>query len=120
LRDRPGVGNGEKDAQEDRFESDDEIEGIDQEEGRNREKQRKVAAKKPTSNAKKSPAAKKAPIATKAPVSKKAVAGKKIRKPVPKSFIGKVEGAITAIVDTITDAERLHHQLDPGVSREPE
>jgi len=78
-------------------------------------KQRKIAApKKSTAVAKKKAVAKKALIAKKAP------AGKKIRKPPPDSFIDKVEGAITAIVDTITDAERLHRQLDPGVSREPE
>jgi hypothetical protein len=84
-------------------------------------KQRKIAApKKSTAVAKKKAVAKKPLTAKKALIAKKAPAGKKIRKPPPESFIDKVEDAITAIVDTITDAERLHRQLDPGVSREPE
>jgi hypothetical protein len=50
------------------------------------------------------------------PVAKKRLGSK----PPPKSFPGKVAGAFTALADTLTDAERLHHKLDPGVSREPE
>ncbi len=69
-------------------------------------KRRKVAAPK-----------KSKPIAKE---KKKKLAGKKIRKPPPESFADKVADAFTAIVDTLTDAERLHHKLDPGVSREPE
>jgi hypothetical protein len=47
-------------------------------------------------------------------------AGKKIRKPAPESFPARIVDAFTAVVDTLTDAERLHHKMDPGVSREPE
>lgn len=85
---------------------------------------RKKGARKKTAVAKKSrkvAARKKSkPIAKKKPVAKKTPARKKIRKPPPESFVEKVEDAFTAVVDILTDAERLHHKLDPGVSREPE
>ena len=54
------------------------------------------------------------------PVAKKTPARKKIRKAPPENLLHKVEDVFTAVVDTLTDAERLHHKLDPGVSREPE
>ena len=42
----------------------------------------------------------------------------------PRSFVQKVEqkieGAVEAAIDILTDAERLHHKLDPGVSPIPE
>ena len=72
-------------------------------------KRRKVAAQK-----------KSKPIAKKTLIAKKTPARKKIRKPPPESFSEKVAEAFTAVVDTLTDAERLHHELDPDVSREPE
>ena len=50
------------------------------------------------------------------PVAEKPAA----RKPPPESLLHKIEGEFTAILDTLTDAERLHEKLDPGVSREPE
>ena len=64
---------------------------------------RKVAAPKPSR-----------PVAAKKPERKP------IAKPRPESFAKKVAHAFTAVVDTLTDAERLHHKLDPGVSPEPE
>lgn len=54
------------------------------------------------------------------PAATKKRAGQEARNAPPKSFPNKVAGVFTAIADTVTDAERLHHQLDPGVSREPE
>jgi hypothetical protein len=76
-------------------------------------KRRKVAAQK-----KSKPMAKSQPIAEKQP------AGNEIPKPPPESFTHKVEHKVedlfSAIGDTLTDAERLHHKLDPDVSREPE
>ena len=36
------------------------------------------------------------------------------------SLADKVAGTFTAVVDTLTDAERLHHKMEPEVSREPE
>ena len=84
---------------------------------------RKKGAKKKT--AKKKTAVAKKP--RKAAVSKKSkpVAAKKpvpenIVTPPSKSFPEKVAGAFSTVVDILTDAERLHHKLDPGVSREPE
>jgi hypothetical protein len=54
------------------------------------------------------------------PVAKKKVPGKEIHPSLLKNIEDKVADAFTAVVDTLADAERLHHQLDPGVSREPE
>ena len=73
-------------------------------------KRRKVAAQRKKSK----------PLAKKNIKNKKTLARKKIRKPPPESFSEKVAEAFTAVVDTLTDAERLHHKLDPDVSREPE
>ena len=71
------------------------------------------------------------PVANKAkPVAKqtKPIAAKPIvapqPAPPPKSFVKrveqKIEGAVAAVIDTLTDAERLHHKLDPGVPPIPE
>jgi len=80
----------------------------------------------------KSATAKKAkPVAKKAkPVAKQAkpTAAKPIvaqqPAPPPKSFVQrveqKIEGAVAAAVDILTDAERLHHKLEPGISQTPE
>jgi hypothetical protein len=54
------------------------------------------------------------------PAANKKPAGKKVHKSLLKEIEDKVSGAFHAIVDTFTDADRLHHQLDPGVSKEPE
>jgi len=80
----------------------------------------KAATKKakkaaPTKKRRKAAAQKK----SKPAVSKKPAA-KKVRTPRPESLPERVADVFTAIVDTLTDAERLHHKLDPGVSREPE
>jgi hypothetical protein len=32
----------------------------------------------------------------------------------------KVAGAVEAVLDTLTDAEQLHHKLEPEISSEPE
>jgi len=72
-------------------------------------KRRKVAAQK-----------KSKPIAKKKLIAKKKPAEKKISTQPPESFPHKVADAFTAIVDILTDAEQLHHKLDPGVSNEPE
>ena len=77
---------------------------------------KKGAKKKSAATAKPRKAA--APHKSK-PAKKKPVRHK-IAEPPPKSFPEKVAGAFTAVVDILTDAERLHHKLDPGVSREPE
>jgi hypothetical protein len=70
------------------------------------------------------------------PVSKKAIARKarpaaaspivapQAGAPPRQSFVKKVEqkieGVVGAVIDTLTDAERLHHKLDPGVPPIPE
>ena len=39
----------------------------------------------------------------------------------PEKTIGqKVEGAFEAVLDVLTDAEQLHHKLEPEISTEPE
>ncbi len=102
-------------------------------------KRKTAAAKARTKPRRKAAAAKKAkPVANKAtpaarkakPVAKKAqsIAGKPIvaqqPAPPPKSFVQrveqKIEGAVAAAIDILTDAERLHHKLDPGVPPIPE
>jgi hypothetical protein len=63
---------------------------------------------------------------SKALIDKKSAVTKKKRKvaakskPIAKSLADKVAGTFTAVVDTLTDAERLHHKMEPEVSREPE
>ena len=66
-------------------------------------KKRKAAAKKTS----KAAARKKAAKPTKA-------------KPQRKGVVAGIVGAAKAVVDTLTDAERLHHKMEPHVSREPE
>ena len=51
----------------------------------------------------------------------KAAARKKAaRKAKRKGVIRTIVADIRAVVDTLTDAERLHHKMEPHVSREPE
>jgi len=71
---------------------------------------KKSAAKKK----KKSAAARKAASKRKAPARKKKPAAKR------KGIIGKIVGAATAVVDTLSSAESLHHKMEPHVSRDPE
>ena len=79
---------------------------------------RKKAAKKKSAIAKKR--RKVAAQKKSKPIAKKKPAEKKISTQPPESFPHKVADAVTAVVDILTDAERLHHKLDPGVSNEPE
>src|SRR5579871_6782871 len=71
------------------------------------------------------PVAKKAkPIVKQAkPVAEKPIVAPQAA-PQPQSFVKrveqKIEGAVAAVIDTLTDAERLHHKLDPGVPPIPE
>jgi hypothetical protein len=66
-------------------------------------KRRKVAARKQTK-----------------PVAKKKPAGKAAQKSLLKNVEEKVANAVNAVLDTLVDAEQLHHKLEPEVSREPE
>jgi hypothetical protein len=108
-----GAGNGEKDAQKGRFESGEEIQNCNQEERRGPEKTPESCGTKKSKPAKKKSIAKKT-------LKTKSSTAKKISNPPPESFPHKIARAFNAIVDTLTDAEHLDHQLDPGVSREPE
>jgi hypothetical protein len=47
-------------------------------------------------------------------------APRKAARPPHKSFVQRVEGAFGAVADILTDAEQLHHRLEPGISNEPE
>lgn len=53
------------------------------------------------------------------PAAKTISAAKRGTKP-PESFLRKVAGAIKGVVDTLTEAEELHHRLDPDASRDVE
>lgn len=94
---------------------------------------RKKAGMKKT--AKQAAAAKKGrkAVAAEKLVAKKPVARNTRKKPVattkpagqppsapPESLTHKIADAVTAVVDILTNAERLHRKLDPGVSNEPE
>jgi hypothetical protein len=52
--------------------------------------------------------------------ARKTVARKAKTKPKPKGVVATIVADIEAVVDTLTDAERLHRKLEPHVSREPE
>jgi hypothetical protein len=79
-------------------------------------KTRKKPAAKKTKKKKKSGARKtrKAAVKRKAPARKKKPAAKR------KGILGKIVGAATAVVDTLTSAESLHHKMEPHVSPDPE
>ena len=77
-------------------------------------KTRKKSAAKKTKKKKKSVSVRKAAVKRKAPARKKKPAAKR------KGIIGKIVGAATAVVDTLSSAESLHHKMEPHVSRDPE
>ena len=52
--------------------------------------------------------------------SKAAARKKPARKAKRKGVIGTIVADIKAVVDTLADAERLHHKMEPHVSRDPE
>lgn len=91
-------------------------------------KKRKVSAGKVrpanASASKKRAAAKAAKSVAKKKVAAKKVANKKTTvKPAAKqseSLAHKVAGAFRAVLDTLTDAERLHHRLEPDPTRDPD
>ena len=59
----------------------------------------------------------KKPVTTTVP---KPAAGKTVTAPPRESLSHKIESAVAAVVDIFTDAERLHHKLEPDISNEPE
>ena len=76
-----------------------------------RKKSASKAKKKPTTVAKK----KKPKVAAKKKPARKAKSKTK-----PKGVIGTIVADIEAVVDTLTDAERLHRKLEPRGSPESE
>lgn len=79
---------------------------------------KRVPAKKSKSGANrlaKTPVKKPAAMTT----AKTAAGGKPVAPP-PESLSHKIANAVGAVVDVFTDAERLHHKLEPGISNEPE
>jgi hypothetical protein len=75
---------------------------------------KKAAVAKTRRTAAAKPAKKSKPAVQAKPAPKKAV------RPPQKTFVQRVEGAFGAVADILTDAEQLHHRLDPGISKEPE
>jgi hypothetical protein len=75
------------------------------------------ARKKSVAKAKKKPAAvrrkKRKTVAKKQ--TKRVARRKAARKAKPKGVVATVVGAATAVVDTLTEAERLRHKLEPHV-----
>ena len=52
--------------------------------------------------------------------SKLAARKKAARKAKPRGVIRTIVADVKAVVDTLTDAERLHHKMEPHVPRDPE
>jgi hypothetical protein len=84
---------------------------------------RKLKLAKKSKSVTNRPANKPAKTAAKKPVAmtpaKTTVGGKPVAPP-PESLSHKIANAVGAVVDNFTDAERLHHKVDPGISNEPE
>jgi hypothetical protein len=85
----------------------------------------KKARKKSANKTKKKPAIAKKRRKGAVKKTSKAAARKKAAKPAKakpqhKGVIAGIAGVAKAVVDTLTDAERLHHKMEPHVSREPE
>ena len=85
----------------------------------------KKARKKSASKTKKQPAIAKKKRKPAAKKTSRAAARKKAAKPAKakphrKGIIAEIAAAAKAVVDTLTNAERLHHKMEPHVSREPE
>ena len=124
-----GLHNGQIDAQKDRRESGEEIDRTEEKENRQKKgaARKAAAAKKPRKTAAKRVAKAAAPkaVAPKAVAPKKPApittakpAAKKAPPPPRKSIVQRIEGAVTAAVDILTDAEQLHHRLDPDPARD--
>jgi hypothetical protein len=84
-----------------------------------------VSKTKPVSKKAKPVAVKAKPVARNAkPAVPAPIVAPQAAPPPRQSFVKKVEqkieGAVAAVIDTLTDAERLHHKLDPGVPPIPE
>jgi predicted lipid-binding transport protein (Tim44 family) len=73
---------------------------------------KKAAPKKATPKKTKSVAPKNAK-----PAAKKKPTGQPAAKQ-PENFLHKVAGAFEGVVDTLVDAEQLHHRLDPDPTRD--
>jgi len=52
--------------------------------------------------------------------AKAAVRKKPARKAKPRGVIGTIVADVKAVVDTLTEAERLHHKIEPHVPPDPE
>ena len=86
---------------------------------KSRKKSAAKAKKKPAAAAKKKSktvAKKKSKVVAKRKAARKAKPKSKPRKGV----LAQIAGAAKAVVDTLTDAEQMHHKMEPHVSREPE
>ncbi|MGH6726853.1 MAG: hypothetical protein ACREB8_09960 [Pseudolabrys sp.] len=84
-----------------------------------RKTRKKFAAK--TGKKRKKTSAAAAEKTRKTPPARKSRRAAKKKSPVkPKGIIAKFVDEFKAVIDTLTDAERLHQKLEPRVSREPE
>lgn len=83
-----------------------------------RKKSKAKKRKKSTAPARK---ARKAVVRRKAAKKTKKVARRKpAPKAKPKSVVGKIVGAAEAVVETLSEAEQLHHKMEPHISPDPE
>lgn len=52
--------------------------------------------------------------------AKKVARRKPARKAKPKTVVGRIVGAAEAVVETLSEAEQLHHKMEPRVSPDPQ
>jgi hypothetical protein len=52
--------------------------------------------------------------------AKAAVRKKPARKAKPRGVVGTIVADVKAVIDTLTEAERLHHKMEPHVPPDPE
>ena len=127
-----GGENGEKETEENDRQGGKDDKSLGQEKTHQKENRRKenrrreekaaqatVSAKNAKSVAKKTGAKKtgKKPVTTTVP---KPAAGKTVAAPPGRAYRTKSKARSAAVVDIFTDAERLHHKLEPDISNEPE
>jgi hypothetical protein len=88
---------------------------------------KKKSAKKKSAGRKAAVAKKRRKVAAKVsapkkfqPISEAKPAAKAAVPPPRKTIVERLEGAVGAVADIFTDAEQLHHRLDPDPSRDPD
>ena len=133
LSGKTGVGNGKEETQDGRCEGGEKIKSPHQDKGRQnkkreekerqdeeRQNKKREDKRQEKSRSREETAPGRSAEKTRTRRGEKTGTPKKTVEPPPKSFPEKVAGAFSTVVDILTDAEQLHHKLEPEISREPE